>query len=102
MPDAETLNERGRKFVVPRSVTVVVVLGVLVFVGADIAAQFIIPGHTANPLIDGPLVALLASILVGSKGPKPDPADPDPAARAVPIEPAGPAGPGRHRGGDPE
>lgn len=74
---------------VPRPVVVVVVLVLSVGVLIDLGSQYFIPGHTANPLIIGPLLALLGALLTGAKGPKPPPGpDPNP-------EPTG-----RHRGGD--
>lgn len=64
---------------IPRPVVVIVVLVLLVFLGADILGQYVIPGHTANPVIDGAIIALIGAIITGTKGPKPE-TPPDPSA----------------------
>lgn len=73
---------------VPRGVVVVVTLVLTAGVVLDLGSQYFVPGHTANPLIVGPLLALLGAIITGTRGPRPDSTDDDP-----PEKP-----PGRHRG----
>jgi hypothetical protein len=75
---------------IPRPVVIIVVLVLLTYLGADIGGQFVIPGHTANPVIDGGIIALIGAIVTGVKGPKPsDPASPeDPAPDPVPEFPS--------------
>lgn len=75
---------------VPRGVVVVVTLVLTGGVLLDLGSQYFIPGHTANPLIIGPLLALLGAILTGAKGPKPG-TDEDPVEKPA----------GRHRGEGP-
>lgn len=78
---------------IPRPVVVIVVVVLLLLLMADIGAQLVVPGHTASVVIDGAILTLLGSIIVGTKGPKPEtePPPPDP-----PI-----AETGRHRGSSP-
>lgn len=78
---------------VPRSVVVFVLLFLVLLLGADIIGQLVVPGHTASPVIDGAMLALIGSILAGVKGPKPEPPGP-PGPADTPAEP------GRHRSGD--
>lgn len=74
----------------PRPVVAVVVLVLTGGVAFDLAAQSFIPGHTANPLVIGPLLAVIGAVLAGQKGPKPDDGKTDDSA---PPEQT----PGRHR-----
>lgn len=82
---------------VPRPVLVITVVALLAVVLGDLAAQFVIPGHTANPVISGGALTLLGALLTGAKGPRPSestPAEPYPG----PVkEPRG----GRHYREDP-
>jgi len=82
---------------IPRPVVTIVVLVLLVFLGADILGQYVIPGHTANPVIDGAIIALIGAIITGAKGPKPE--EPPPRA-APPSDPRQEAG-RHHRSEDP-
>ncbi|MDN5920523.1 MAG: hypothetical protein L0I76_36405 [Pseudonocardia sp.] len=95
MDTAACTAEGEGRIVVPRSVVTVVVIAILLFVGFDLGLQAVIPGHTANPLIDGPLIALLASILIGKAGPKPEPPESSEREQGPTTEPAS----GKHRGG---
>lgn len=70
---------------IPRPVVTLVVLVSLAIVAADVGYQFVPgSGHTANPLIDGPLIALIAATITGAKGPKPE-APPAPSAPPAPL-----------------
>lgn len=67
----------GGQHVVPRGVVVVVTLVLTAGVVLDLGSQYFVPGHTANPLIIGPLLALLGAIITGTRGPRPDATDDD-------------------------
>lgn len=82
----------GESFVVPRPIVAGVVVVLLLLLGADIVGQFVIPGHTASPVIDGAMLALIGAIVTGTKGPKPDPPG---QQNDTPPPPSG-----RHRGED--
>jgi hypothetical protein len=82
---------------IPRPIVIVVVLGLLLYLGADVIGQFI-PGstHEASPVIDGAILGVLGSVLAASRGPQPTPPpEQPPDDPPPPTEPAG-----RHRGGD--
>lgn len=81
---------------VPRPVVVIVVLVLLAILGADVGAQ-LLPGstHVASPVIDGGIIATIAAIITGAKGPKPEP-PPVPPMPPPPPPPPAPAG-GRHQ-----
>lgn len=57
---------------IPRPVVILVVLVLLALLSADIGGQFVFPGHTASPVIDGGIIALIGAIITGAKGPKPE------------------------------
>lgn len=82
---------------IPRPVVVIVVLVLLGVVVVDVGAQLVVPDHQASPELNLPIIALIAAVVTGSKGPKPDapaaatPPDPEP-------ERAAPRPAGRHRG----
>lgn len=81
---------------IPRPVVVIVVLVLLAIVVADVGAQYVVPGHTVNLLLVGPIIALISAIITGTKGPKPEePPAPEPPAPIAPPPPA-PVRPGRH------
>lgn len=65
--------------VVPRPVVVLIVIVLTLLLSADILAQFVIPGHTASPVIDGAILAILGAVVAASRGPKPDEPPPPPA-----------------------
>lgn len=73
---------------IPRPLVSVVVLVLLAIVVADVAAQYVIPEHTVNLVLDGSIIALIGAIITGSKGPKPEeppvPA-PEPPASTAPL-----------------
>ena len=94
MPLAALLESRagGIALVVPRSVLIIVVFALLLIILGDLGAQFVVPGHTANPLISGGALTLLGALLTGAKGPKPG--DDTPSATA-PLPAQNPRG-GRH------
>lgn len=81
---------------IPRPVVVIVVLVFLGVVVVDVGAQFVVPDHQASPELNLPIIALIAAVVTGSKGPKPD------VPSAAPPEPeperATPRSAGRHRG----
>ena len=84
---------------IPRPVVVIVVLVLLTVLSADVFGQLFIDGHTANPVIDGAIIALIGAIITGTKGPKPE-APPDLAATSppptAPLPAAEPRPVGRH------
>lgn len=82
---------------IPRPVVTLVVLVLLGVVVVDVGAQLVVEGHTASPELNLPIIALIAAVVTGSKGPKPD-APPAPVAPAPAPEPTAPPPPGRHRG----
>ena len=79
---------------IPRPVVVIVVLVLLTILAGDVFGQLFIDGHTANPVIDGAIIALIGAIITGTKGPKPEtptelptpaPPAPLPAAERQPV-----------------
>lgn len=82
---------------VPKPVVVFIVIVVTLLLAADILGQFVIPGHTASPVIDGGLVALLGATVTGAKGPRPEePSTPPPSTAPLPTAET----PGRHHRGE--
>lgn len=78
-PPEHAIEAREERIIVPRPVVVIVVLVFTMLVAADILGQFI-PGsdHAASPVIDGALIALIAAVITGARGPRPDePRPPD-------------------------
>ena len=75
--------------IVPRPIVVLIVIVLTLLLAADVLAQFVIPGHTASPVIDGAILTGLAGVVAASRGPKPPAPQPSPT-------------PGRHRGQDEE
>lgn len=85
---------------IPRPVVTLVVLVLLAILCADVGAQFVVPGHTASPVIDGAIIALIGAIVTGAKGPKPEatPAlTPDPPDTTPPSVEHPPVGRHHHR-----
>lgn len=78
---------------IPRPVVVLVVLVLLGVLVADVTAQYVVPGHTANPVIDGAIIALIGAVITGTKGPRPE-TPPAPPVRTPPATEERP--PGRH------
>lgn len=89
---------------VPRPVVTLVVLVLVAILAADIGGQLWIDGHTASPVIDGAIIALIGAIITGTKGPKPEDPEPPgaPAPAPAPVPPSTPVpapvtpAPGRH------
>jgi hypothetical protein len=67
---------------IPRPVVVGIVIVLTGLLVADVGGQFIIPGHTASPVVSGAILAILGGVVAASRGPKPGPPEPSPPATA--------------------
>jgi hypothetical protein len=80
-------GEGGR--MVPKPVAGIVVVILTCIVAADVGAQYVIPGHTANLVLNGAIITAIGAILTGAKGPKPTPDEPEAPPPPDPPQPRG-------------
>lgn len=99
----------GRKHMIPRPVLVAVLAALVLLLIADVGAQFVIVGHSASPVLDGGILAIIGTVFTAARGPKPPPPpehDEHPQLYPLPRGPRGtaqlPRVSGRHHqtGGD--
>lgn len=77
--------------IVPRWLVASIVVVLTLLLTADVGAQFVIPGHTASPVLDGALLTILGGVIAASRGPRPT--DPPPPTDARPRHRAPEEGP---------
>lgn len=65
---------------------------------ADVGGQFVIPGHSASPIVSGGILTIIGGAFAASRGPKPTRPPPDPPTDelAVPEDPPPEPPTGRH------